>query len=53
VNPDSSYKKMLIFAKPNRHGVYPPISYKDRLEIMTFARKVINAFFVWLNSQKN
>ncbi len=52
VNPDSSYKKIQDFAKQNRHGVYLPISYEDRLEIMTFSRRVINAFFVWLNNQR-
>jgi len=51
IGSDSSYTKMQSFAKPNRHGVYPAITYKEREEIMTYTRKVINAFIIWLNNK--
>jgi len=52
VGSDLSYTKMQNFAKPNRHGIYPPITYKEREEIMTYTRKVINTFITWLNKKK-
>jgi hypothetical protein len=41
------YEKMRNFAKNNRHGEFPKITYKDREEIMNYCREVINKFIKW------
>jgi hypothetical protein len=51
VYPDSTFYKIQKFAKPNRHGVYPVITYSEREEMMKFTRKVINAFIDWISKK--
>lgn len=44
---DSTYKELRKFAKDNRHGVFPKITYEQREKIMNFTRDVINKFIDW------
>lgn len=48
IKPDTSYELMQKFAKPNRHGMYPAITWEQRKEIMTFTRSVIEKSLEWL-----
>ena len=38
---------LLNFAKSNRHGNYPPISYEKRKEFMQYTRSTIEKFIEW------
>lgn len=49
VKPDASYDLMQQFATPNRHGVYPAITWEQRKEIMTFTRNVVEKSLEWLD----
>lgn len=41
---------LLSFAKDNRHGNYPPITYKKRKEFMQYTRNAIEKFIEWSKS---
>jgi hypothetical protein len=42
------FVEILKFAKPNRHGQYPRITYEERERIMNFTRMVIDRTIDWL-----
>lgn len=46
----SSYELIQKFATPNRHGVYPKITWEQREEAMTFTRSVIEKSLAWLKN---